>query len=84
MREQVLVQNHAAEGHSLVWGNAHSAKRRRRKAGGSPHGPLVPTAFQCRRHSSMPGQGPKIPQASQPKDQDAEKEQYCNQLAKIF
>ena len=51
----------------------------------SPGGPVVKTSpSNAGGTGSIPGQGPKIPCASQPKNQNIKQKQYCNKLNKDF
>ena len=49
--------------------------------GGFPGGPVVKTSpSSAVDMGSIPGQGAKIPHASQPKNQNVEQKQYCNKF----
>ena len=52
---------------------------------GFPDGPVVKTSPSKRGGASLiPGQGIKIPNASQPKNQNIKQKQYCNKVNKDF
>ena len=50
-----------------------------------PGGPVVKTSpSNADGAGSIPGQGAKIPHASQPKNQNIKRKQYCNKFNKDF
>ena len=50
-----------------------------------PGGPVVKTlSSNAGGVGSIPGQGTKIPHASQPKNQNIKQKEYCNKLNKDF
>ena len=50
-----------------------------------PGGPVVRTSpSNAGGAGSIPGQGAKVPHASQPKNQNTKQKQYCNKFSKDF
>ena len=61
------------------------AGRARGGKGDFPGGPVVKTSpSSAGGVGSVPGQGAKIPHASEPKNQNIKQQQYCNKFNKDF